>query len=284
MNPRPALRFKWVCRNHILQPREIPLVMGILNATPDSFSDGGRFLDPEAAVRHGRQLLADGADILDIGGESSRPGAQPVPTEEQLRRILPVIRTLAAEQIPISVDTTSAAVAEAALETGACIINDISAFSDPMMSAVCRRFQAGAVLMHMQGTPDTMQEQPVYTDVAAEVFTALTDRAGQLIAEGIAPAALTLDPGIGFGKTPEHNIALLQRLPELGQAGFPVLVGVSRKSLIGTLTGRTAADRLAGSLAAALFAARQGAGILRVHEVKETCDVLHVWNRLSPFK
>lgn len=284
MEPRPALRFEWVCRDRIVRPREIPLVMGILNVTPDSFSDGGRFLDPADAVQHGRQLLADGADILDIGGESSRPGAQPVPVEEQLRRILPVIRTLAAEQVLISVDTSSAVVAEAALEAGACIINDISAFSDPAMPALCRRFQAGAVLMHMQGTPGTMQEQPLYTDVAAEVFTALTHRAEQLIGEGLAPNSLALDPGIGFGKTLEHNITLLQRLPELVQSGFPVLAGVSRKSLIGTLTGRAAADRLAGSLAAALFAARQGAGILRVHDVKETCDMLRVWNRLSPFK
>lgn len=265
----------WRCRDRRLPLGRGAVIMGILNVTPDSFSDGGRFLDQAAAVRRGQAMAEEGALILDIGGESSRPGADPVPAEEEARRVVPVIRELArTTDRLLSVDTTKADVAEQALAAGAHIINDITALTgDPGMAAVAHRHGAGVVLMHMQGTPRTMQAQPTYADVVGEVRGYLRDRVQALQAAGLDRATLAVDPGICFGKTVEHNLALLRGLPELAALGQPVLVGVSRKSFLGRLTGREVGDRLVPSLAALAFAVQRGAHILRVHDVKESCAV-----------
>jgi dihydropteroate synthase len=248
------------------------LVMGILNVTPDSFSDGGRFFALERAVEHARRLTAEGADILDIGGESSRPGAQPVPEEEELRRVVPVIRAIRQESaVPISVDTYKAAVAEAALEAGANIVNDISALRfDPRMVTVVARARVPVVLMHMLGEPRTMQQNPVYTDVVREIKEFLAERIAFARAHGIE--RILIDPGIGFGKTVEHNIEILRRLGELRGLGCPLLIGTSRKSFIGRLGSTTAEplpihERLEGTIASTVIAVLNGAQIVRVHDV-----------------
>lgn len=266
----------WMCRDRALALGPAAAVMGILNVTPDSFSDGGRYLDHAAAVRRGLAMAGEGAAILDVGGESSRPGAAAVPVDEELRRVVPVVAELARQtDCLISIDTTKAEVAEQALRAGAHIINDITALTgDPAMAGVARRHGAGVVLMHMQGTPRTMQEQPHYAEVVADVRAYLLDRVSTLAASGLERARLALDPGIGFGKTVEHNLGLLRGLPALAGLGFPLVVGVSRKSFLGALTGRAVADRLAPSLAALAFAVQQGAHILRVHDVKESCEVV----------
>jgi dihydropteroate synthase len=270
----------WHLRDRTLEPGNPPLVMGVVNVTPDSFSDGGNFLDPDAAVAHALELVRQGADLLDIGGESSRPGSEPVPLDEELNRVLPVVRALAAAtSVPLSIDTTKAEVADQALSAGAHVINDITALQgDPALADVVRRHRAGLVLMHMQGTPATMQQNPQYEDVVREVTESLEARLQRSIDLGIAGTQVVLDPGIGFGKTLEHNLSLLANLGRLGRAGRPVLLGVSRKGFIGRLLGREVGERLAGSLACACRAlADDSAQILRVHDVAATRDVVRLW-------
>ena len=258
--------------------------MGVVNATPDSFSDGGRFADPAAALAHALGLVAAGADILDIGGESTRPGAQPVSEAEELERVVPLIEAIAGESsVPISIDTTKPVVARAAFAAGASIWNDVTALgghADSLATAAGLGF--GVVLMHMQGRPGTMQADPRYDDVAAEVEGFLLARVEAALAAGVARAAIRLDPGIGFGKTAAHNLALLRDLDRLTRHGFPVLVGASRKRTIQAVdpTAADPADRLGGSLALALWAADRGAACLRVHDVRETVQALLVWRAL----
>lgn len=255
------------------------LVMGILNVTPDSFSDGGRYLDIAAAVRHGLDMAAEGADLIDVGGESTRPGATDAPPPEQLRRIEPVIRALRASNlaIPISVDTRSATVAAAALDAGADIINDVSAGTrDPAMLDLAARRAVPIILMHMRGDPATMQNDPRYGDVVAEVRAELALRLSDAVAAGVVPERILLDPGIGFGKTPEQSMTALARLPELHGFGCRLLVGASRKRFIASVVPSEPAERIGGSLAAHLIAARNGAAIVRVHDVAETVQALRV--------
>lgn len=253
-----------------------PLLMGILNVTPDSFFDGGRHAGVDAALRHAEALLDAGADILDVGGESSRPGAAPVPEAEELARTRPVVEALWKRfAVPISIDTVKSAVARAALEAGACVINDISAMEqDPMMLEVPQAFGAGVVLNHMRGTPKDMQLAPAYGDVMAEVREYLKGRVQLLAAMGVAADRIAIDPGIGFGKRVKDNYALLDRLEALDGLGCPILVGASRKSFIAKTPGLEDSDRLIPSVAAALYAALKGASILRVHDVAETREAL----------
>jgi len=271
----------WACRRRNLDCGVRARVMGILNVTPDSFSDGGHFLDPAQAVARGLQMAEQGADIIDVGGESTRPGSRPVPAAEEMERTVPVIRELRRKtEVLISVDTRKTEVASAALDAGADIINDVSALSDPGMAEAAARSGAGVVLMHMMGTPETMQENPLYGDAAAEVRSALEIRMAFAVAKGLRPEQLVLDPGLGFGKTTEHNLALLNGIPLLAAAGRPVLIGASRKRFIGQLLGREPQERLAGSLAVAVFAVLRGAHLLRVHDVKESCDALKLMDTL----
>jgi dihydropteroate synthase len=253
-------------------------VMGILNVTPDSFSDGGLFAATGAAVRHGLELAAQGADIVDVGGESTRPGAEEVDAADEAARVVPVIRALAREcGVPISVDTTKASVAEAALEAGAVIVNDVSALrSDPAMTALVAGSGAGVVLMHMLGTPRTMQADPRYGDVVEEVAGALLGWAAAAEAAGIGRERIVVDPGIGFGKTVAHNLSLLRRLDRLVDAGYPVLVGPSRKSFIGTVLGLGVEDRLEGTAAAVAWSVAAGARIVRVHDVRPMVRVVRL--------
>jgi dihydropteroate synthase len=252
-----------------------PLVMGIVNVTPDSFSDGGRFLDPEAAIAHGRELLAEGADILDIGGESTRPGAEPVSTDEELRRVIPVIEALAADGARISIDTTKAGVAGVALDAGATIVNDVAAFRfDPQIAAVTAEHGATCVLMHMLGEPRTMQVEPRYDDVVSDVKAFLEERLAYAVGAGIPEHDIWLDPGIGFGKTVAHNLELIRRLDEIVAIGRPVVFGASRKSFLGKLTGRQVDERLAGTIAVNIIAYEHGARVFRVHDVDATVDAL----------
>jgi dihydropteroate synthase len=253
-------------------------VIGILNVTPDSFSDGGRYADADAAIARGIEMAEEGADAIDIGGESTRPGSEPVPAEEELRRVLPVLRGLRRVlSLPISVDTYKAEVARRALDEGADLVNDVSALRfDPEMAAVVARERVPVVLMHMQGTPRTMQLAPHYRDVTAEVAAFLRERVEAAVEAGIARERIILDPGIGFGKTLEHNLTLLRNLPSLASLGRPLLVGVSRKAFIGRILGVDADQRLEGSLAAAVAAVFGGAGLVRVHDVKETVRALKI--------
>lgn len=259
-----------------------PWIMGILNVTPDSFSDGGQFIDPVLAIEQARRMTEEGADIIDIGGESTRPGAHPVPAEAQIERVVPVIQAIRRFwDGPISIDTTRAQVAEAALDAGASWINDISALrDDPAMVVLVARRGCPIVLMHMLGTPRDMQKASHYDDVIGEVYGFLAERARAAQAAGIAREMIILDPGIGFGKTLEHNLALLQQLPRLTSLGYPVLIGASRKSFIGHLTGAAVDSRLPGSLAAALAAVDAGATIVRVHDVAATRQALTVHSAL----
>ena len=257
------------------------LVMGVLNVTPDSFSDGGRFLDPEAAVRHGLEMAAEGADLIDVGGESTRPGSAAVAAEEERDRVVPVIKRLAADlDVPISIDTRKAEVAEAALEAGAVIVNDVSAGADPRMFEVAKAAGAGLVLMHMQGDPKTMQEAPRYDDVVREVRDFLAQRVQEAEEAGIEGVRLALDPGIGFGKTLEHNLALMRHIDVLVSLGRPVLVGPSRKSFIGALTGAEVDDRFPGTAAAASYLVSRGGHIVRAHDVREMVQVVRVLDRI----
>jgi dihydropteroate synthase len=258
-----------------------PLLMGIVNVTPDSFHDGGRYAAAADAVAHGRRLIEEGADILDLGGESTRPGATPVSVEEELARVLPVLRALRDAGVPISVDTRHPEVMRAALAAGAAMINDVEALRAPGAIEAVSATDASVCLMHMRGEPRTMQQAPGYADVVAEVTAFLRQRIEACVAAGIGRERIVVDPGFGFGKRFEDNLALARALPRLA-ALAPVLVGFSRKSMIGAMTGRAAsAERLAGSLAAALWAARQGAAILRVHDVAATRDALAVWRQLE---
>ncbi|HWE47283.1 MAG TPA: dihydropteroate synthase [Caulobacteraceae bacterium] len=259
--------------------------MGVVNVTPDSFSDGGRFFDEAAAVAHGLQLAADGADILDVGGESTRPGAEPVSEADEIARVVPVIAKLRADcGAAISVDTMKPGVARAAMAAGATIWNDVTSLRGDASSArVAAELGCGLILMHMQGEPRTMQLAPQYKDVVREVRTTLKDAAYVALKAGVKREKIWLDPGIGFGKTLAHNLALLKRLDVLMAAGFPVVLGVSRKSFIRTIDAQaeTTADRIGGSLAAALWGASKGAHAIRVHDVRETRQALDVWERIS---
>jgi dihydropteroate synthase len=259
--------------------------MGIVNVTPDSFSDGGRYLDPNAAVAHARRLIAEGADILDVGAESTRPRAAPVDEAEELRRLVPVIEGIRRESdIAISVDTMKPAVARAAIGAGAAMWNDVTALRwSPQSLSTAAELGCGVVLMHMLGEPGTMQEDPRYDDVVAEVVTFLAARAQAAIAAGVRREAIWLDPGIGFGKTTAHNLTLIARLDEIAALGFPVVLGASRKRFIAALdpSASDTEDRLAGSLAVALAAARAGAAVIRVHDVRETVQALAVQAALA---
>jgi dihydropteroate synthase len=254
-----------------------PVVMGVLNVTPDSFSDGGRYLAPAAAIERGARLAEEGAAIVDVGGESTRPGAVPVGTDEELQRVIPVIERLASTlAVPVSVDTRNPEVMRQALAAGASMVNDVAALTAPGALAAVAASDAAVCLMHMQGAPATMQAEPRYADVVSEVREFLRARAAACVAAGIARERIVVDPGFGFGKTLEHNLALLAGLPAIAADGLPVLAGLSRKRMIGALTGRAEGDRLAGSIAAAVVAAIQGARILRAHDVGATVDALAV--------
>ncbi len=272
----------WRCRDITYDLSERVLVMGILNVTPDSFSDGGRWLEPTAAVARAHELLAQGADIIDVGAESTRPGSAAVPADEQWRRLSPLLSALQRERpdAVVSCDTRDAEVAERALAAGARIVNDVSALSDPRMAAVCAAAGAGLVLMHMRGTPETMQADTHYDDVVAEVSAQLSQRSALALAAGVANEAIAWDPGIGFGKSAEGSLELLSRgIGSLRRAsGRPVLVGASRKSFLARLTGGVgpSADRVPESLAAATIAVLEGASILRVHDVAETVKAAKV--------
>jgi dihydropteroate synthase len=251
--------------------------MGVVNVTPDSFSDGGAFLAPERAIAHARRLVADGAELLDVGGESTRPGARAVTGEEELARVAPVLAGLDGLDAAISIDTSKAAVAEAALDAGAEIVNDVTALrTEPGLAGLCADRGCIAVLMHMQGTPRTMQDDPAYDDVVDDVKAFLTQRIEFAVGEGIAEDRIWVDPGIGFGKTVRHNLELLNRLGELRALGRPIVVGTSRKRFIGTVTGREADDRLGGTIASNVLAARAGADVLRVHDVAEVAQAMRV--------
>jgi dihydropteroate synthase len=258
--------------------------MGIVNVTPDSFSDGGLFLDPQRAVDHAIQLVRDGADVLDVGGESTRPGADPVGADEEIARVVPVLEGLVGVGVPISIDTAKARVAEAAIDAGASIVNDVTALrGDPDLAGVCAERGCEVVLMHMQGTPRTMQESPTYDDVVDDVRAFLAERIAAAADGGIDERRIWVDPGIGFGKTVAHNLELLRRLGELRDLGRPIVVGTSRKTFIGRLTGREVDGRLGGSIASNVLAARSGAQMLRVHDVREMRDALKVTEAvLSP--
>jgi dihydropteroate synthase len=259
-----------------------PVIMGVVNVTPDSFSDGGLFLDADAAVEHGRRLAREGAHILDVGGESTRPGAGAVAEDEELRRVLPVVERLAedpgAPYVRISIDTTKSAVARTALDAGATIVNDVSALRfDPALAGVVAESEARCCLMHMLGEPRTMQEDPRYDDVVSEVKAFLEERLAFATSEGIAEERVWLDPGIGFGKTVEHNLELLRRLAEIVAIGRPVVIGTSRKSFLGKLAGgRDEGERLPGTIATNVLALERGATVFRVHDVAQNADALAV--------
>lgn len=268
---------RWQTTHHRID-LTAPQVMGIVNTTPDSFSDGGQFADAAAAIDHCRRLIDAGADILDIGGESSRPGAVAVSLDEERRRVLPVLEAVLSMGHPVSIDTTKPALMAEALALGVDIVNDINALRLPgALDVIAAHPNCGVCLMHMQGDPASMQAQARYADVLTEVSALLQDRLTALTTRGVTADRIVLDPGIGFGKTVEHNVELLRRQRELLALGRPLLVGWSRKSTLGALTGRVVGDRLAASLAAALAALVQGASILRVHDVAATVDALKVW-------
>lgn len=255
-----------------------PLVMGILNLTPDSFSDGGRYQALEFAVERAEQMIKDGVDIIDIGGESTRPGSPSVPVDEELRRVMPAIYALRELGYPLSIDTCKPDVMREAIIAGADMINDINGFRAPGAIDAVRDSDCGLCVMHMQGTPQDMQARPDYEDVVTDVIAFLRERVDALLAAGVARERITIDPGFGFGKSVEHNYALLRSISRMeSELGLPVLAGLSRKSMIGAVTGRSVEQRLAGSLAGALAAVAQGARIVRVHDVAETVDALKVW-------
>lgn len=260
---------------------ERPLVMGIVNVTPDSFSDGSHHFQTDQAIAHARLLVEQGADILDIGGESTRPGADPVPAVEELRRVLPVIEAMRHAGVPLSIDTFKPEVMRAVLDAGADMINDIYAFRQPGAIQAVAGSRCGLCIMHMQGEPKTMQQAPVYSDLLRDVQHFLHDRIDQLKQAGVDSARIVLDPGFGFGKTPEQNYQLLQQFDRIDSLGLPWLIGVSRKSMIGHVVNRPASERLAGSIAGALAAVVRGARIVRVHDVAETVDALKVWRAVN---
>jgi len=264
-----------VCGKYALA-LERPLVMGIVNVTPDSFSDGGKHFDRRAAIAHARRLIENGADILDIGGESTRPGAQLASLSEELDRVIPVIEAVAGAGVPISIDTQKPEVMRLAIAAGACIVNDVNALQAPGALQAIAGSKAAVCLMHRQGSTETMQQNPEYHDVVAEVKEFLRERTDAVLATGVAAERIIIDPGFGFGKTVAHNLRLLRDLDAFLDLGFPVMVGLSRKSTLGTITGRPVNERMAASLAAALLAAQKGAKIIRVHDVRETIDALKI--------
>jgi dihydropteroate synthase len=272
-------RTRWLARGHLIVGDGRPKVMGVVNVTPDSFSDGGWATDPAAALALALRLQGEGADLLDVGGESSRPGAGPVEVGEELRRVLPAVEAMAgAVAVPISVDTTKAEVARRALQAGASIVNDITALAgDPDMPRVLAACDAGVVLMHMQGTPATMQLDPRYEDVVAEVYEFLARRVEWAETRGIGRDRIAIDPGIGFGKTFEHNLELLRNLGRFATLGCAVLVGTSRKGFLGRLTGRPVSERAAASAVSSLAALARGAHLVRVHDVGPMADAIKVW-------
>lgn len=270
----------WHCGTYRLR-LDRPSVMGVLNVTPDSFSDGGRFSAVEAAVAHAQRLIDEGADILDIGGESTRPGAARVPPGVELQRVLPVLEALRGAPVPISVDTSQPDVIAAVLRAGASIINDVRSLAIPGALEAARDSDCGVVLMHMQGDPATMQAQPDYQDVLCEVGAWLARRRDAVVATGIERARIALDPGFGFGKSGRHNCELLAGMAALRSLGHPLLAGLSRKSTLGTITGRAVGERLAASVAAALIAVQNGARVVRVHDVAATRDALAVWEAVQ---
>lgn len=271
----------WRCGGFEL-PLDPPLVMGILNVTPDSFSDGGTHADPESALAHAESMIAEGARIIDVGGESTRPGSDEVTPAEEEARVLPVVRELAKRGVVVSVDTRHVRVAEACVEAGASIINDVSGFRDPEMVALAARCDAGLVVMHMAGEPRSMQQNPEYGDVVAEVAGYLEGRCLELESAGVARERIVVDPGIGFGKTLDHNLALLRSGAALSPTGRPVLIGASRKRMIGEITGEERpANRLGGSVAVALCSARRGAAVVRVHDVAATVQALSVQSAIE---
>lgn len=259
-----------------------PRVMGIVNVTADSFSDGGRFLDPGRAIAHGLALAADGADLVDVGGESTRPGAAPVPEEEEAARVIPVVRALAREGVAVSVDTMKPGVMRQAIDAGCAMVNDVTGFRAPGAVEAVAGAGVGLCVMHMKGTPETMQAEARYGDVVAEVRDFLVARARALEAAGVARERIALDPGFGFAKDFAHNVALFAGLPAIAAAGYALLVGVSRKRMLGEITGRPVGERAAASVAAALLAVQNGARIVRVHDVRETVDALKVLAALVP--
>ena len=256
--------------------------MGILNVTPDSFSDGGRFAGPADAVRHAQRLVDEGADLIDVGGESTRPGAAPVPAAEEARRVVPVIRALAKRlAVPVSVDTSKAEVARRAIDAGASLVNDVTALGDPQMPEVVAKARVSVILMHRRGTPQTMQRAPRYQDVVGEVREFLAQASRRAEAAGIRSDRILLDPGLGFGKTVRHNLLLLRHLDALGALGKPVVVGPSRKSFIGRVLNAEILDRLEGTLACVAYAMRQGAAMVRVHDVKPTVEFIRMWSAIE---
>lgn len=267
---------KLVCGKFLLDLTQ-PVVMGIVNITPDSFSDGGKFLARDQAVAHARQMVDEGALIIDIGGESTRPGAIAATLQQELDRVMPVLEVLAHDGVMVSVDTQKTEVMREAIRLGASMINDVNALQAPGAIEACAESNVAVCLMHKQGAPESMQFAPHYQDVVTDVRDFLQTRVRACEAAGVAHARIVIDPGFGFGKTGEHNFTLLRELDVLAKLGFPVLAGFSRKSSLGAITGRTVEHRLAASLAAALIAAQHGAKIVRAHDVKETVDVLKVW-------
>ena len=273
---RAAAGLVWRWRDRAVEVGDRALVMGVVNVTPDSFSDGGRSLESGAAIAHARRLVDEGADLIDIGAESSRPGAEGISADQELSRLVPVLEGLSDLTVPVSVDTTKPEVMRAAIGEGATMINDIGALRSPGALEAVSASDAGVCLMHMQGEPRTMQREPRYGDVVAEVRAFLAGRVAAAEAGGIARERIVIDPGFGFGKTVEHNFELLRNLGRFAEIGVPVMAGWSRKSTLGAVTGRPAGERLAASIAAALLAVQHGARILRVHDVAATRDALAV--------
>lgn len=267
-------RPRWRIRGTVLDPNQGTIIMGIVNATPDSFSDGGRFMVEDAAVEQGFRLFHQGAHIVDVGGESTRPGAAAVPEAEELRRVIGVVTRLADEGVPVSINTSKPKVAAEAVEAGASVVNDVEALEAPGMAEVCAAAGVGVVLMHMQGNPRNMQQNPRYTDVVAEVGEYLRERMSTVEESGIDRRALAIDPGIGFGKTLTHNLALLNGLPSLAARRVPVMVGASRKAFLGALTGRSVEDRDAVTAVSSGICVMKGASIVRVHDVRLTRDAV----------
>jgi dihydropteroate synthase len=272
----------WRCGSHVLRCGERTLVVGIVNVTPDSFSDGGELLEPDAAVARALEMVAEGADVVDVGGESTRPGSDEVPVEEELRRVVPVVERLASTAgVPISVDTRKPEVARRAVAAGAAIVNDVSAGGDPGMFDVVRDAGAGMILMHMRGEPKTMQDAPRYDDVVAEVASFLEARAAAAAAAGVDAAHVCVDPGIGFGKAMEHNLALLRDVDALLRLGYPVLVGPSRKRFLGAIVGGEPRDRDDATAGAVAWLAARGVHLVRVHDVRRMVDVVRVIDAIA---
>jgi dihydropteroate synthase len=272
----------WHCRGLTLDPGTRPVVQGIVNVTPDSFSDGGEFGDPGRAVEHALKLAAEGADLLDIGGESTRPGATPVTLDEELRRVIPVIERVAKQcPVPISVDTMKPEVARAAVDVGAVVINDVSGFRDPAMVRVAAKSGAGLIVMHMPGTPRTMNDSPHYDDVAGEVAEYLRGQLAMLAEAGVNPQCVAVDPGIGFGKFTDHSLSLVANLGTVAALNRPVVLGVSRKGFLGRVTGREVGDRMPAGLAVACYAMARGtAHVFRVHDVGPTVDAVKMFTAI----